>query len=472
MNAQLIINNEFVSSENQKSYTIYSPWDNSVLGTTEFASSNQALWSIENALNAYNTWKFTNLSERIVLFKNVIQILNSKIDFLSETLSKEIGKTIKDANSEITRAIDYIQLTLEASKFLKGSSFKGDVFSKYPRGKKTGFYDRVPLGVVLAISPFNYPINLSITKIAPALISGNTVVFKPATVGSITAFEFYKTFVEAGFPAGVLNYVPGDSKEIGDLLVKDSRISAIAFTGSSNVGNHIREISNGVPLLLELGGKDAAIVTSNADLDIASTEIAEGGFSYAGQRCTAQKMVFAYETIASELKNKILEKVSKLQLNPMINSQACDYNQELTQDAKDKGVEVALEGVREGNILSPTILFKVTDSMRIYHEEQFGPVMPIVLVKDEAEAIAAANSSKYGLQASVYTQDIEEAFRIADHLEVGTVQINAKPDRGPDNFPFGGTKDSGQLMQGLTETIELLTRGKLIVLNLHSFSKK
>ena len=147
-------------------------------------------------------------------------------------------------------------------------------------------------------------------------------------------------------------------------------------------------------------------------------------------------------------------------------------NLELVRDAKDKGSEVGLEGVRLGNVLSPSILFNVRDNMRIYHEEQFGPVMPIVVVKDEQDAVLKANSLMFGLQASVYTQNIEEAFRLADKLEVGTVQINAKPDRGPDNFPFGGVKDSGQLMQGLTQTMELMTRGKLTVINLHSFSKQ
>lgn len=471
MNAQIIINNEFQNSENQKSYTIYSPWDESVVGATELGSLNQATWAIDSAQEAFKEWKNTDLSKRIELFKGAIHIFKDKTQELSELLSKEIGKTNEDAKSEIVRAIEYMELTIEASKFVKGSLFKGDMFAKYSRGKKTGLYDKVPLGVVLAISPFNYPINLSITKIAPALITGNTVVFKPATIGSITAFEFYKVFVEAGFPHGVLNFIPGDSKEIGDFLVSNKKISLIAFTGSSNVGNHIREVSLGVPLLLELGGKDAAIVTNNADLEMASNEITTGALSYAGQRCTAQKIVFAYSSIASELRNKVVEKALKMHLNPMINSAACEYNLELLNDAKSKGAEISIEGKREGNKLSPSVIYNVNESMRIFNEEQFGPEIPIVIVNDENDAINKMNSSVYGLQASVYTENLEEAFRIADKLNVGTVQINAKPDRGPDNFPFGGVKDSGQMMQGIMENMELMTRGKLTVINLHSFNK-
>jgi glyceraldehyde-3-phosphate dehydrogenase (NADP+) len=468
MNAQIIINNQILNSENSKNFSIYSPWDNNLLGTTELASQNQAKWALENSAEAFTKWRFSNISQRISLFRKVVKLLQEKVDLMTDLLSKEIGKTKEDAKSEITRAIDYLSLTADAVQFNKGSLFYGDVFEKYPRGKKTGLYSRVPLGVVLAISPFNYPINLSITKVAPALITGNTLILKPATIGSITAFEFYRTFIDAGFPEGVFNYVPGDSKEIGDFLISHPLVNLIAFTGSSGVGNHIREIALGVPLLLELGGKDAAIVTGNADLEKASTEIVSGGFSYAGQRCTAQKIIYAYESIATQLKNLIVAKAQKLELNPMISTGACDFNQELIQDARIKGAELCLEGVRSGNTLSPTVLFKVNDSMRIYSEEQFGPVMPIVVVKDEAEAVSKANSSKYGLQASVYTQNLEEAFRISDKLEVGTVQINAKPDRGPDNFPFGGVKDSGQLMQGLTETMDLMTRGKMVVINLHS----
>jgi glyceraldehyde-3-phosphate dehydrogenase (NADP+) len=292
------------------------------------------------------------------------------------------------------------------------------------------------------------------------------VVFKPATVGALTAFEFYKAFMEAGLPKGVLNFVTGSSSRIGDVLLTHPQVSLIAFTGSTRVGNHIRKVSNGVPLLLELGGKDNAIVTANADLERAASEIVSGAFSYNGQRCTAQKLVLAYESIANELLSKIQSKMQELQMTPMIDSGAADYVQELVQDARDKGCNVLIEGSREGNVLKPTLISNIKPEMRIFKEEQFGPALPIAIVQNEQQAIEYANMSDFGLQASVYTKDLEEAYRISDQLEVGTVQINGRGDRGPDNYPFGGVKGSGMAMQGLEESLELMSRGKLIVLNL------
>ncbi|KXK27229.1 MAG: NADP-dependent glyceraldehyde-3-phosphate dehydrogenase [candidate division WS6 bacterium OLB20] len=265
----------------------------------------------------------------------------------------------------------------------------------------------------------------------------------------------------------MFNIVTGSSREIGDPMTSDQRVKLIAFTGSTAVGRHLAEVSQGIPLLLELGGKDTAIVTSHADLEMAASEIISGGFSYCGQRCTAQKLVLVYESVADQLVEKLQEKAAGLELNPMIDSKAADYITELLDDANSKGASHIVKGERNGNHIAANILDRVTPEMRIFSEEQFGPVLPVTRVKDEEMALAYHSNLAYGLQASIYTQDIEEAFRIADKLEVGTVQINGRPDRGPDNFPFGGVKDSGQLMQGTIETLELMTRGKLTVLNLH-----
>lgn len=466
MSQQLLINNQWVQPENDRFTEIISPWDNKLIDMSPQASKAQAEAAMEAATAAFVSWRETSVAERVSIFEKAFALILSDIDELAELLSREIGKTRESAREEIERSVQYMQLVTQALMQMTGKIYYGDITGRFKKNVKTGLYSREPLGVVLAISPFNYPINLSATKIAPAILAGNSVVFKPSTQGSLSAYKFYSHFLEAGLPAGVLNIVAGRSSEIGDLLVTHPQTALIAFTGSTEVGDHIAEISKGVPLLMELGGKDTAIVTSKADLQIAASQITSGGFSYCGQRCTAQKLVLAYEEIADELVSMISAKAAKLELNPMINTEAADYIAELLLDAKSKGAEFKLEGSRDGNKFTASVLDKVTEQMRVFSEEQFGPILPVVRVNSEADAIQKLNSLQYGLQASVYTQDINEAFRIARQLEVGTVQINARPDRGPDNFPFGGVKGSGQLMQGTIETLELMTRGKLTVLNL------
>jgi glyceraldehyde-3-phosphate dehydrogenase (NADP+) len=290
-------------------------------------------------------------------------------------------------------------------------------------------------------------------------------VLKPSTQGAFTSYEFYKHFEKAGLPKGVLNIVSGSSKEIGDPLLTHPLVKLIAFTGSTEVGNHIRKVSLGVPLLLELGGKDIGVVTEHADLDLAVKEIVKGAFSYCGQRCTAQKLALVHSSKYEEFVSKVTDEVQKLELNPMIDEPSASFVMELFNDATSKGAEVKVSPNHDSNKLSPAVVSEVKPEMRVFYEEQFGPLMPIGKYETEEELLKLVNGSPYGLQASVYTKDIDQAFRLADKIEVGTVQINAKPDRGPDNFPFGGVKDSGQLMQGTIETLDLMTRGKMVVVN-------
>lgn len=463
---QLYIDGEYLDGEKGE-IEVFSPWDNLVFGKVASASQMQAERAIEGANTAFQTWRYTGISERVDILLKAVKTLREDTDRLSNLLHREIGKFEGDAKSEITRSIDYIELLVSAVKHWKGDVYRGDIDSKFIRNQKTGIYTREPLGVILAISPFNYPINLSITKLAPALLAGNTVVLKPATQGSVVSYEFYRHFINAGLPKGVFNIVSGSSSEIGDYLVTHKHIKLIAFTGSTNVGNHIKKISNGIPLLMELGGKDIAIVTENADLDRATDEIVKGAFSYCGQRCTAQKLVLVHNSVSDEFTRMLVDKTRTVKVNPMINERASDFVMELYSDAVGKGANVQLEPSKQGNVLTPSVLTNVLPDMRVFYEEQFGPLLPIGNYNDDSQVVELVNDSPYGLQASVYTKDINQAFSIADKLEVGTVQINAKPDRGPDNFPFGGVKDSGSFMQGTLETLDLMTRGKMVVVNIN-----
>ena len=357
---------------------------------------------------------------------------------------------------------------------MTGEALGGDSF---PGGSKNkiSYVTRVPLGTILAISPFNYPINLSVSKVAPALIGGNAVVLKPATQGAVSALYLAQVFMEAGLPKGILNTVTGRGGDIGDYIVTHPGINFINFTGSTEVGRHISRFSGMVPLLLELGGKDAAIVLPDADLDFAAENIVSGAYAYSGQRCTAVKRILAQNGVADALVPRLLSRIEKLKVGdprqnavivPLINTKAADFVMDLISDAVAKGAKLLAGGKREGNLITPTLLDNVTTGMRLAWEEPFGPVLPILRVKDTEEAIDIANRSEYGLQSSVFTSNIHHAFDIAGRLEVGTVQINNKTERGPDHFPFLGVKASGMGTQGVKYSIEAMTRPKAVVFNL------
>lgn len=401
--------------------------------------------------------------------------MEENAEYLAKIMTLEIAKDYESSYKEVIRSCEFIRYTADAGQNVEGESIQGDNF---PGGSinKMSIVTRSPVGTVLAISPFNYPINLSISKVAPALIGGNCVLLKPPTQGSISALHIAEIFNRAGLPHGVFNTITGKGSEIGDYLSTHPLIDFINFTGSTKVGRRMSKIAEMVPQIFELGGKDAAIVLDDADMDYTVELITQGAFSYSGQRCTAVKRVLVIDRIADELVDKIKEITSKLKvgnpmdkgvvITPLISDEAADYVSELILDALDKGAKLVMGNKRENNLLWPTILDYVTEDMRVAWEEPFGPVLPIIRVRDEEEAIRISNKSEFGLQASIFTQDIDKAFTIANLLEVGTVQINNKPERGPDNFPFLGVKNSGMGTQGVRYSILAMTRPKAIVVSI------
>lgn len=455
---------------------IFSPLDNSLLGSVKSMSKEEVDKEVGKAKEAFYSWKEMPLSQRADIMYKAADLLVENTKKLADLLMMEVGKDQKSAASEVTRTADFIRFTADTAKSIHGESIQGDTFSGFSK-EKIAMVTREPVGVVLAISPFNYPINLAASKIAPALVSGNTVVFKPATTGSLCGIELAKLFMEAGLPEGALTVVTGKGSEIGDYIVTHQDINFINFTGSTEVGLDISGKVHMVPLLMELGGKDAAIVLKDADLEFAAKNIVAGAFSYSGQRCTAVKRILVLEDVADELINYLKIEIEKLKVGnplnvqadvvPLISEKAADFVWELIEDAKQKGAKLIIGGTREGTLLYPTLFDEVTEDMRIAWEEPFGPVLPILRVKTVDEAVHLANKSEYGLQSSVFTENLTDAFHVAGKLEVGTVHINNKTERGPDHFPFLGVKKSGIGTQGIRYSIEAMTRVKATVINLN-----
>ncbi|WBW98703.1 NADP-dependent glyceraldehyde-3-phosphate dehydrogenase [Oceanirhabdus sp. W0125-5] len=463
------LNGQWIYSD--KCLKIYNPTSKELMGYISQMQPEDVDKAVESCKNAQKTWGNMPTNERAKILHKAANLLLNNQDYIADILMQEIAKDKKSCLSEISRTADFIKFTADEGERTIGEALNADNFPGV-KTDKLAFVIREPLGVVLAISPFNYPINLSVSKIAPALIAGNSVVLKPPTQGAISAMHMVEIFNQAGLPAGVLNTITGKSSEIGDYLVTHPGIDFINFTGSTKVGKHIASVSKMVPLIMELGGKDAAIVLDDANLEDAANDIVSGAFSYSGQRCTAIKRVIAINSIADKLIDLILPKVKELKvgnpkdstITPLINDKAKDYVLELMNDAVEKGAQCLIGGNHQDNLVYPTIYDMVTEEMRIAWEEPFGPVLPIIRVSTIDEAIALANKSEYGLQSSVFTMNINNAFYVAKRLEVGTVHINNKTERGPDHFPFSGIKNSGMGTQGIRYSIEAMTRRKNIVL--------
>ncbi|HAX72759.1 MAG TPA: NADP-dependent glyceraldehyde-3-phosphate dehydrogenase [Firmicutes bacterium] len=459
-----------------KVISITSPLDNTEIGEVKAMSQNEVDHAITQSKIVLKVWKNTSLFERGQYLNKAADLLFKYRDELIELLIKEVGKDRKSAQSEVLRTVDFIRYTIETAKTMYGQAIPADTVEGVKKGK-IAITTREPMGVVLAISPFNYPVNLAVSKIAPALMGGNTVVFKPATQGSLCGSLLTKIFNEAGLPKDVLTLVTGKGSEIGDYIITHPDINFINFTGSTQIGRHIAKQVEMVPLLMELGGKDAAIVLEDADLELAAKQIVSGAFSYSGQRCTAIKRVLVLDHIADELVFKMVEHMKDLKVGnpleqdvvdvvPLIDQASANFVHGLIDDANKLGATTIYGGQRIDNLIYPTLLDHVTTHMRVAWEEPFGPVLPIIRVKSIEEAIDMANASEYGLQSSIFTTNINSAFELANKLEVGTVQINNRTERGPDHLPFLGVKNSGIGVQGISYSIESMTRIKSTVINL------
>ena len=474
-----LMNGEWVICESEKTLDVLSPVDGSISGRTQAISQKEADNLIRSAYEAQPGWADTPVWKRSQILHQGARLVEENALEMADVLVQEIGKPKKEAMAEVLRTVELIDYYAEQGVRMIGETVSAEAWPGYKKNKMA-LMERVPLGVVLAMPPFNYPINEGAPKIVAAIITGNTCVLKPASQGAISALHLAQALNVGGLPPGVLNVSTGKGSVMGDYLLTHPLVACINFTGGTETAEYITQVAGIKKLVFGLSGKDASIVCEDADLDLAASEIASGAFSYAGQRCTAIKRAIVEETVADTFVEKFRDQVTKkfilgdprdekYTLGPVISQEVAELVQDLIDDALGKGAQQICGNHSNGLYIEATVLDKVTADMRVAWEEPFGPVFPIIRVKDWKEAVELANRSQYGLQSSVFTQDIDKAFAISQRLEVGTVQINGKDSRGPDHFPFMGVKGSGLgMVQGAKYLLEEMTRIKSTVLNLRS----
>ncbi|KAK4265360.1 hypothetical protein QN277_026422 [Acacia crassicarpa] len=432
---------------------------------------------LNSAKSAQKSWAKTPLWKRAELLHKAAAILKEHEASIAECLVKEIATPAKDAATEVVRSGDLVSYCAEEGvrilgegKFLASDSFPGYERTKYCLTSK------IPLGVIFAIPPFNYPVNLAVTKIAPALIAGNSIVLKPPTQGAVSALHMVHCFHLAGFPKGLISCITGRTSQIGDFLIKHRGVNCISFARGDTFNSNPNEAGL-IPLQMELGGKGACIVLEDADMDLVASNIIKGGFSYCGRRGTAVKVILIMESIADALVERVKEKVAKLtvgppendcDITPVVSESSANFIEDLIIDAREKGATLCQEYRREGNLIWPLLLDNVSQHMRIAWEEPVGPVLSVIRINSVEEGINHCNASNFGLQGCVFTKDVNKAILISDAMETGTIQINSAPACGLDHFPFQGINNSGFGSQGITNSINMMTKVKTTVINLPS----
>ena len=467
----MLIGGKHISSEDLEE--VINPYNGEVIDTIPIAHRQIADMAIEaandakSALTEMSAFKISNK-----LF-NVVDKLREKRQEFAELLTLEVGKPINESLVEVDRSIETLKLAAEEAKRIYGESVPLDAGLN---GK--GFFaftQRMPLGVVVAIAPFNYPLNLTIHKIAPAIACKNTVIVKPPSEAPLTVMKFCELLNEE-FPDGVVNVVTGYGSEVGDYLVTSADVDKVSFTGSVPTGLMISQKAGMKKVTLELGGNDPMIVLKDADMDKAIKGVINGAFLNAGQVCMGVKRIIIDESIADEFVQKLVvatEKLvmgnpqdSKTTLGTLISKKAAIQVEQAVNDAVEKGAKILTGGNREDAFYEATVIDNVSPDMDLVQNETFGPIAPIIRVKNLDEAIEIANDTEYGLQAGVFTNDYYAAIRCANEIEAGTVFVNKQSTFRTDNMPFGGFKNSGIGKEGVKYAFDEMTKTKLIGLNL------
>jgi aldehyde dehydrogenase (NAD+) len=451
------INGRWVESTSTRTVDNLNPANTSdVLGTVRQATREEARSAVEAASEAYRAWRTTPAPTRGRIVGRAARLLEDEKEALAQLLTREEGKTIAESRGELQRSINVAEFCAGEARRLNGETIQSELPSNF------AYTLRQPLGVVACVTPWNFPVAIPIWKIAPALVAGNTVVFKPASLTPATAVRIVEIFEEAGIPDGVLNLILGSGSEAGDEIIGHRAVRAVSFTGSNDVGIRLYEqvSRRGAKIQCEMGGKNPVVVLEDADLDLAVESTAQGAFGSSGQRCTATSRAVVVQDVADEFVARVKRRAESMRIGDGADPQtemgpSVDENQFKTvlsyiEIGREDGAELVCGGTRaegdgldRGYFMRPTVFDRVTTDMRIAREEIFGPVLSVLRVKDFDEAMQAANDSEYGLSSSIFTNDAARIFRFVDEIETGMTHINSPTTGGEAHIPFGGIKSTG-----------------------------
>ena len=481
------IGGEWVASESPKSVPNLNPADTrEVLGSVPLSSAEETQRAVAAAQVAFPGWRDTPAPVRGRILFEAWTLMEKEQEQLAQTLTREEGKTVKESLGEIKRTINILEYMAGEGRRMSGET----VPSELPRN--FCYTVRQPLGVVAVITPWNFPVAIPCWKIAPALVAGNTVVFKPATLTPETASAIVSIFERAGVPKGVLNLILGSGGTVGEALMAHSALKAVSFTGSNEIGADIyaKAAKQMIRAQCEMGGKNPLVVMADADLDTAVESAAQGAFASTGQRCTATSRVIVEEAVADAFVEKLIARAKRLKvgngltagvdMGPAVDKGQLDTDLSYIAIGQEEGARLACGGSRladgdyeHGYFVEPTVFDHVKVDMRVAQEEIFGPVVSVIRVKDFDEALEAANASRYGLSSAIFTRDSVNVFRFVDGIEAGIVHINSGTPGGEAQLPFGGSKATGvgPREQGTT-AIEFFTEIKTVYVDYTGETRK
>jgi len=468
---KLFINGEWRESKLVRE--IKSPYDQAVVGKVHFAAKEQVEEALAAADNAFRKTRHLSSCEKSLVLEKISSGIKARREELANSITLQAGKIIRDARAEVDRGAMTFDIASEEAKRLGGDLIPLDLSAA--TSGRWGLTRRFPVGVVTAITPFNFPLNLVAHKVAQALAVGNAVILRPASQVPITSLLLGEIIQESGYPAGGFNVLPAGYKE-SEILLTDDVVKKVTFTGSPAVGWELKKKAYQKKVTLELGGNAAVIVEPDADLEFAVPRVVTGSFSYSGQICISIQRIYLHESIYDKFMADFIARSQKLKLGepldegtdigPMINLDAARQTEEWIEEAKGMGARVVCGGKRKGAMFEPTILENVIPDLRISWLEAFAPVAVVYPYSDFASALEAVNYSIYGLQAGVFTNDLKKAFEAYETLEVGGVIVNDIPTFRIDHMPYGGVKQSGFGREGVRYAIEEMSELKLLALNL------